>query len=913
MALRIPLSILLLAVSLSVRAADFRTDVWPILELRCIKCHGEDKQKGDLRLDHPGMFIQEMGFPVLEHSSDEMSILLERITLLEGDEDRMPPEGDGLTSIEIATLRSWIEAGAGFDGWKGFPAKAPRTPEWVHAELASLKVESEGVPEVIEFNRDVRPILSNSCYLCHGFDKNKRQAKLRLDVREDAIRDRDGRTVLKPGSITESALIARVFSHHVTDEMPPRDSGRSLSDMDRAILAKWIEQGAEYEKHWAYIVPERSPVPKVNGKKWVANPIDAFVLARLEDEGLQPAAPADKRTLLRRVTFDLTGLPTTFEGVESFKEDGRKRAFRKVVDKLLKSERYGERMAAYWLDLVRYADTNGYHSDEYRSVWPYRDYVIDAFNENMPFDQFTIEQVAGDMLPNATRDQLIASGYNRLNQISSEGGVQPGEYIVKYFSDRVRTTSTVWLGATMGCAECHDHKFDPFSQANFYEFGAFFADLKERGKYEHGKYGYGPFLLLTTPEQEDEITAFDKEIKELKSLINRAEDMSDAKKRYEGKLKAEENRKKRASEGIPSTLISESVKPREIRILPRGNWLDHSGPVVKPSIPSSLGVLNTEGRATRLDLAEWFVSEQNPLTARVYVNRLWKQFFGTGLSKVLDDFGAQGEWPSHPELLDWLAVEFMESGWDVQHVVQLIVTSNTYAQSSQVNAAALAIDPYNRLLAYQNRLRLEAEQVRDNALATTGLMVHQLGGPSVYPYQPESYYDDTYAGVGNKIIYHEDSGEKQYRRGLYVFWRRSFLQPSMLAFDAPTREECTAERVVSNIPQQALVLLNDPTYVEAARALAEDIVRDGGKSIDEKIAFAYRRVLARMPNPNEQEAVAKLATAHLAHYRANEDDAKKLLKIGQRVADDSLAAADVAAWTSVSRVLLNLHETITRM
>lgn len=913
MALRIPLTILLLAVSLSARAANFRSEVWPILESRCIKCHGEDKQKGDLRLDQPNAFIQEMGFSVLEHSSDEMSILLERITLPEGDEDRMPPEGDGLNSIEIATLREWVEAGSSFDGWKGFPAKDPRTPEWVHAEMASLKVDSDLLPDTVEFNRDVRPILSNNCYQCHGFDKNKRKAKLRLDVREDATRERSGKTPLVPGSVTESALLARVLSHHVTDEMPPRDSGRSLSDTERAILARWIEQGAEYERHWAYIPPRRAPLPKVNYKKWVANPIDAFVLARLESEGLKPAAPADKRTLLRRATFDLTGLPTTFEDVESFKKDTRKRALRKVVDGLLESERYGERMAAYWLDLVRYADTNGYHSDEYRSVWPYRDYVIDAFNDNMPFDQFTVEQIAGDMLPDATREQVVASGYNRLNQISSEGGVQPGEYIVKYAADRVRTTSTVWLGATMGCAECHEHKFDPFSHANFYEFAAFFADLKERGKYEHGKYGYGPFMLLSTPEQENEIAAFDTEIKELKSLINSAEDESDEKKGHEGELKSVENRRKRTTAGIPSTLISESVKPREIRVLPRGNWLDKSGPVVEPSIPASLGVLNAEGRATRLDLAEWFVSDQNPLTARVYVNRLWKQFFGTGLSKVLDDFGAQGEWPSHPELLDWLAVEFMESDWDVQHVVQLIVTSNTYAQSSRVNDEAVAMDPYNRLLAYQNRLRLEAEQVRDNALATTGLMVHQLGGRSVYPYQPESYYDDTYAGVGNKIVYQEDEGEKQYRRGLYVFWRRSFLQPSMLAFDAPSREECTAERVVSNIPQQALVLLNDPTYVEAARTLAEDIVRDGGDSLDDKVAFAYRRVLARDPKSNERDAVAKLAAEHLEHYRANEAEAEKLLSIGQRVADDALPKSDVAAWTSVSRVLLNLHETITRM
>lgn len=902
-----------LAAPTAAYAVDFKTEVWPILEARCIKCHGEDKQKGDLRLDQPDTFVQEMGFSVLEHSVDEMSILMERVLLPDGNEERMPPEGEPLTSLEIATLRKWIEAGATFDDWKGFPAKEPRTPEWVRTELASLGSEPEQIPETVDFNRDVRPILSNNCYQCHGEDKNTRQADLRLDVREDALKDRTGRVVLKPGSVTESVLLKRILSSHVTDEMPPRDSGRSLTDTEKAILAAWIEQGAEYERHWAYIPPERVRAPKVKDKDWVANEIDAFILARLEAEGLQPAPPADRRTLLRRVSMDLTGLPAPYEAVQEFEKDKSKRAYRKAVDGLLDSDAYGERMAAYWLDLVRYADTNGYHSDEYRSVWPYRDYVIDAFNDNMPFDQFTIEQIAGDLLPNPTQDQIIASGYNRLNQISSEGGVQPGEYIVKYAADRVRTTSTVWLGATMGCAECHSHKFDPFTQSNFYEFAAFFADVKERGKYEHGRFGYGPFMLLGTPEQLEEIEGFDQEIKDLKRLIARAEDMSDEKKKHESKLKSVEGRKKRASDVIPSTLITESVEPREIRVLPRGNWLDNSGPVVEPRIPESLGMLDVDGRATRLDLAEWFVNEENPLTARVYVNRLWKQFFGTGLSKVLDDFGAQGEWPSHPELLDWLAEEFMDSGWDVKHMTRLIVSSNTYRQSSQRNPDALAMDPYNRLVAYQNRLRFEAEQVRDNALATSGMLVSKIGGPSVYVYQPESYYDDTYAGVGKKIIYMEDTGEKQYRRGLYTFWRRSFLQPSMLAFDAPTREECTAERVVSNIPQQALVLLNDPTYVEASRVLAKDLVRDDTLSVEARVVEAYRRILARDPKDSELATVATLAQEHLDHFAGHEEDAIELLSVGQHERDPDLSASEVAAWTSVTRVLMNLHETITRM
>lgn len=908
--------LVLAAVCWSAAGADFESEVWPILENHCIVCHGEDKQEADLRLDQPGEFTEgDLGFSVLEHSADESAILLERVQLPDGNEDRMPPEGDPLTSVEIGVLKNWIEKGASFGDWKGFPAKEPRDAKWVKSELAKLEPKSEAVPATIEFNRDVRPILSDNCYSCHGFDRNTRKAGLRLDVPEEATQKRkSGAIPFVPNSLGDSNALARVLSAHATDQMPPRGSSKSLTDTEKAILAKWIEQGAEYERHWAYIKPERPKVPKVEHKRDVANPIDAFIIAQLEKEGLKPSPIADPRTLLRRLSFDLTGLPPTYEDVERFKNADLDRVYDQAVASMLNSPQYGERMAQYWLDLVRYADTNGYHSDEYRSVWPYRDYVINAFNQNMPFDQFTIEQIAGDLLPNATRDQIVATGYNRQNQISSEGGVQPGEYIVKYAADRVRTTSTVWMGATMGCAECHDHKFDPYSQANFYEFAAFFADVKERGKYEHGKYGYEPFMLLTTPEQEAKIKEYEDDIRELRREIRGVpEDDMAAKEELEKELSAAESRKKRFESDIPSTLITVSVDPREIRVLPRGNWLDNSGPIVEPRIPESLGAMEGEGRATRLDLAEWFVSPENPLTARVFVNRLWKQYFGTGLSKVLDDFGAQGEWPSHPELLDWLAVEFMESGWDVQHMVKLMVTSNTYKQSSQPNDKAQEIDPYNRLLAYQNRLRLEAEQVRDNALEVSGLLVKDIGGPSVYLYQPDSYYDDTYAGVGKEIIYTEDTGEKQYRRGLYAFWRRSFLQPSMLAFDAPPREECTAERTVSNIPQQALVLLNDPTYVEAARALAEEIVRNGGDTPEARVTFAYQRVLARNPDAAEVKTVVDLARRHAEHYAANVEEARELLAVGQREADPNLDPVEVATWTSVARVLLNLHETITRL
>lgn len=916
--MRIKLAVLLplFLISSISEALDFRQYVWPILESRCITCHGEDKQKADLRLDQPNAFVQEMGFSVLEHSFDEMNLILERIGLPDGHKERMPPKGDRLTSLEIGALQEWITSGASFGDWTGAIPKLKRTPKWINKELAALNVADEVIPAKVEFNRDIRPILSDNCYQCHGFDKNQREAKLRLDVRDDAMKQRVGKTPIDPKNIGSSTVMAHILSDHVTDQMPPRDSEKSLTATEKVLIARWIEQGADYEDHWAYITPRRPKLPKVTNKKWVKNPVDTFVLAKLEENGLEPSPGTDKRTLLRRATFDILGLPTTYKEVQAFENSKSKKAYARTIDQLLMSEHYGERMAVNWLDLVRYADTNGYHSDEYRSVWPYRDYVIDAFNSNMPFDQFTIEQLAGDILPDSTREQKVASGYNRLNQISSEGGVQPAEYVVKYASDRVRTTSTVWLGITMGCAECHDHKFDPFTQKNFYQFSAFFADLKERGKYEHGAYGYGPFMYLSTPEQEKQIQEFDSDLKDLRKAINRAEDKSDEKRSLEGRQKSITNRKKKLTSTIPSTLISLAVKPHEIRVLPRGNWLDHSGEVVMPGVPSQLPELNSEGdRATRLDLAQWMVNEQNPLTARVFINRLWKQFFGTGLSKVLDDVGAQGEWPSHPELLDWLAVEFMESEWDIKHMVRLITTSNTYQQSSLPRADVEELDSYNRLIARQNRIRLEAEQVRDNAIAISGLFNDNIGGVSVYPYQPVGYYQDTYGGKGpgGEIIYPTSADANQYRRGLYTMWRRSYLHPSMMAFDAPNREECTAERTLSNIPQQALVLLNDPTYVESARVLAEKILSMNQASIEENITLAYRHVLMRDPSDFELQTIKTLYDQHAEHYASHTTEAVELIGLGHTPASKDYSAAEIATWTSVTRVLLNLHETITRL
>ena len=779
----------------------------------------------------------------------------------------------------------------------------------------------DDVPEKIAFNHDVRPIFSNTCFACHGPDENKREANLRLDVRESALTGGEsGQPAIVPGDITRSEIVRRITHHESDKRMPPRESGRSLSSRQIEILKRWIEQGAEYQPHWSQIKPSRPEFPIAKDESWIKNPVDRFILANLEDLGLRPSPQADRVTLTRRLSFDLTGLPAMPEQVDAFVNDHGHQAYENLVDRLLASPHYGERMAMQWLDLVRYADTNGYHTDEYRSIYPYRDYVIKAFNNNKSFDQFTIEQLAGDLLPNATVDQKIASGYNRLNQITCEGGAQEKEYLAKYFADRVRTTSSVWLGMTMGCAECHDHKFDPITQKDFYSFGAFLADLEEKGKYEHGS-DWEPTLLLPNEEQAGQMKQLENSLTQLRKALK----MSADKRKLESlreQMTALDERKEQLQKSMPRTLVSLSVKPRVIRILPRGDWMDESGAIVTPAVPRFLGQLDVEKRGPdRLDLARWMVSPENPLTARLFVNRLWALFFGSGISEPLDDLGAQGEAPRHPELLDWLAVEFMESGWDVKHVVKVLVMSATYRQSSDSNDEMREIDPDNRLLARQSRFRLPAEMVRDNALAISSLLSRKIGGPSVRPYQPAGYWDHALLAPHllkvlpldpRSVVYTADKGENQYRRGLYTFWRRSCLHPSLLAFDAPTREECTVKRTVSNTPLQALVLLNDPTYIEGARVFGERIIKEGGSSTSDRLGWAFRRALSRKPTAEELSILMGLYKKHLNEFTADRESAQQLLSTGQWPIPDDLDASELAAWTSVARVVLNLHETITR-
>ena len=755
----------------------------------------------------------------------------------------------------------------------------------------------------VEFNRDVRPILSAKCFQCHGPDANSRKADLRLDRRDDAL------AAIEPGQPGDSELVRRISSNDPEEQMPPAKFGKTLTPAEITLLKEWIQQGAPWQKHWSLIPPVRSAVPQVKDSAGTHNAVDHFIRARLETEGLSPSPPAERTTLIRRLSFDLLGLPPAIDDVEAFLADESPNAYEKLVERYLSSPHFGERIAMHWLDLVRYADTVGYHGDQDFSVWPYRDYVIRAFNDNLPFDRFTLEQIAGDLLPGATRDQKVASGYNRLNMITAEGGAQPKEYLAKYAADRVRTTSTVWMATTLGCCECHDHKFDAFTMRDFYSFEAFFADLKEKGFYggAHRTGIWGPHLRLPTPKQQATLAQHEKAIADLEAALKSA---SADKKTVEKDLEAAKQSRDAFLKTIPVSLVSESVKPRVMRILPRGNWLDESGPIVTASLPESLQpAADDTKKLDRRDLGRWLASADNPLVARAFVNRIWRTLFGSGLSKILDDLGVQGEWPVHAELLDWLAVESIESGWDVKHLLRTIVTSATYRQSSAASRHAVEVDPYNRLLARQSRFRLDAEFIRDNSLAVSGLLVRRLGGRSVRPYQPPGYYAQLNFP---RRVYKPDENENQHRRGLYTHWQRTFLHPMLVAFDAPSREECTAERARSNTPLAALALLNDPSFVEAARVFAQRILLEGGESFEERLDFTYRHALSRSATDGERKLLAKLFKKQKSRYSADPQAAAELCKVGIAPVADGLNEIDLAVWTTVARTVLNLHETITR-
>ena len=765
----------------------------------------------------------------------------------------------------------------------------------------------------VEFNRDVRPILSENCFACHGPDARKVKAKFRFDLEKSAKGEASsGAIPIVPGDVKNSEMLVRLAATGDA-HMPPAETGKKLTPKQIATLTAWVEQGAKWEDHWSLTPIKRPAPPAVKGSVFLKNPIDRFVVEKLSENGMKLSPLADGVTLIRRVTFDLTGLPPTPAEVDAFVNDVEPEAYNKVVTRLLKSTQYGERMAMWWLDVARYADSVGYHGDQVMTVWPFRDYVIKSFNDNKRFDQFTREQLGGDLLPNATTEQKVASGYNRLGMMSAEGGVQPKEYLAKYASERVRAVSGGWLGLTTGCAECHDHKFDPVTAKDFYKMEAFFADIQEQGLYNGSD--FGSKMPLPTAEQKQKLDALDTRIAEGNAMVVKSPAIKAATGAAmilpgESTLKKTEAERAALLQSIPTTLVTVAVAPRPIRVLARGNWMDEKGELVEPGTLSALPKpAEKKSRLTRLDLADWLMAKDNPLPSRVLANRLWKLAFGAGLSRKLDDLGSQGERPTHPELLDYLAAKLLDSDWDIKAFVKFLVTSETYTQSSLASAELREKDPFNLLLARQSRFRLDAEMVRDNALAVSGLLNAKLGGPSSKPYQPRGYWSFLNFPARE---WQDDTGDGLYRRGLYTHWQRQYLHPALLAFDAPSREECTADRVRSNTPLQSLVLLNAPEFVEAARIFAEDVLKNGGATADLRMDYAFRKALSRTAKPAEKEALKEMLTKHLADFKKAPATAKELLSVGARPADAKLDAVELAAWTSLTRTVLNLHASVTR-
>lgn len=1023
--------------------------------------------------------------------------------------------------------------------------------------LTAVQAADGAAPRKLDFNRDIRPILSDNCFACHGFDAKKRKADLRLDVPEGALAVVDGIQAVKPGDPAGSEAIKRILSSDEDEVMPPPEAHKKLTAKQIETLKQWIAEGAGYRKHWSFELPIKPVVPRLGGAEAsVRNEIDAFVLERLQSEGLGFSPEAPKEQLIRRLTFDLTGLPPTPAEVDEFLADASADACEKIVDRLLRSERFGEHMARYWLDAARYGDTHGLHLDNERSMWPYRDWVVRAFNENLPFDQFTIWQLAGDLLPNPTQEQIVATGFNRCNVTTSEGGSIDEEFIFRYAVDRTETTMAVWMGLTAGCCVCHDHKFDPITQKEFYSLYSFFNSAADPAM-DGNILLTPPILRMTSTGQRQQIAAYDKEITAAQSKISAAlkamnyvdpasanprlaareedhvwfedsfppgapvqsqgghpvtfiergkgpvlsgaralkrkaaalaQDFYDDKgklftvpdggkffvhayldpadppkavmvqfnsstwlhravwgdaetipfgapntpekvamgplpktgewvrlevdaqkvglkrgakvkgyaftqyggtvywdrmgirskidpandpawsyqvwlKRNQGRrveelpldlrdvvrgkkpeqwpaeqarrvkefwlqnlyegapaemaaLKGElalvQSKKSDIENTVPATFVMKDLDvPRQAFVMMRGQY-DKPGDKVARSTPAVFPPLPATGNPTRLDLAKWLVSPQHPLTARVQVNRLWQQFFGIGLVKTANDFGSQGEPPSHPELLDWLAMTFRDQGWDTKLFVKRIVLSAAYRQSAKATPELLARDPENRLLARGPRFRLDAEMIRDQALFVSGLLNPQIGGKGVRPYQPENIWEPVAYSGSNTRFYVQDKGDALYRRSLYTFWKRTAPPPNMTTFDAPSREQYCLRRERSNTPLQALVLMNDVQHVEAARNFAQRILTEGGGTFDQRINFAWRQGTARFPTAEEAAIVEAALQQHLARYRANAEAAVQLISFGESKPRMDLNPAELAAWAMVASLVMNIDEVLNK-
>jgi hypothetical protein len=818
----------------------------------------------------------------------------------------------------------------------------------------------------VEYNRDVRPILSENCFYCHGQDPNHRKADLRLDVRESALKEK----AVVPGQPDQSKLVAKIFSDG-KKRMPPPDSNRILTAEQKEMLKRWVAQGAAYQQHWAFVAPVRPAPPEVKRAGWPRNPIDRFVLARLEREGLAPSPEADRTTLIRRVTLDLTGLPPTPEEVDAFLLDNRPDAYELLVDRLLASSAYGERMALPWLDAARYADSNGFQQDGDTYQWVWRDWVVKALNADMPFDQFSIEQLAGDLLPNATNDQKIATAFNRNHLLNGEGGAIPEEQRFNNLFDRVDTTATTWLGLTVACAQCHDHKYDPITQRDYYSLMAAFNQVPESGVPGGGPGRIRvapPLLELPTEENRKELARLEEEQK-------KAEAEGDAKKRFDDELakweptvtpetpdvsrdllpilrtpeaqRTEDERKrlknglrshfeqkvwpgiaakvpalKRAdelkrqitryrNEEVPRVMVMSDERKRDTHILDRGAYLTPREKV-EFATPAFLPAMAPDLPKNRLGLARWLFAPEHPLTARVQVNRYWQLFFGTGLVKTSEDLGVQGETPVYRDLLDWLAVEFRQpqdgsTPWGTKHVQRLIVTSATYRQSSRVTLELLRRDPENRLLARASRFRVPSMVLRDVALAASGLLDRPVGGQPVYPYQPDAIWEPLAITKERDFTYPASHGQDLYRRSLYTFWRRTVFPANM--FDAANRQTCRVRAAVTSTPLHALTTLNDATWVEAARVLAEKAMA-ASPHADGRLAYAFRQVLVRPPAPHELAILRRMLDRQRSIYANDRAAATALTSVGEAPRDSKLDAADHAALSAVCLAMFNLDEAL---
>ena len=746
---------------------------------------------------------------------------------------------------------------------------------------SSTQVSEERLPDKVSYNFDVRPILSDKCYACHGPDANKREADLRLDIAENAykaLKNNPAAHALVAGKPEESEVFLRISTPDTSLLMPPPSSNLKLNEREISIIKKWIKQGAGYEKHWAFTPPKTPALPEVKNKAWVKNEVDYFILSKQENKGVSPNPEADKERLLKRASLDLNGLPPSLEMMDSFLADSSPDAYEKVVDQLLASPAYGERMALHWLDIARYADSHGYQDDGYRTQWPWRDWVIHAFNKNMHYNDFVTWQIAGDQLPNSTKEQLLATGFNRNHKITEEGGVVDEEYRVSYVTDRNDLFGKAFMGVTLECAHCHDHKYDPFSQKEYYKMFAFFNNVKEVGI--ESVIG-GPETYAKKPLME----ISNDDVKNILTFIN----------------KPDTNR-------LIVSVMGDLDTARKTYLLVRGGY-DNHGEEVEPGTPESILPFSKDYPKNRLGLSKWLFDKKNPLTARVFVNQVWQELFGKGIVKTSGDFGMQGELPSNPELLDWLAVDFMSHDWDIKRLVKRLVMSATYRQSAVVTPEKLATDPENVLLARAPRYRIDAELVRDVVLGSSGLLNKTIGGPSIKPYQPQGLWEGATSGRGLLSIYKQDHGPDLYRKGIYAFIKRTVPPPVMGIFDASNRDQCEVRRLKTNTPLQALVMMNDPTVLEASRVLAGRLLAEKNQPED-KIKKAFRLIVSRKP---KDEEVKVLASYFYKEMKVMTDKkAARLLSVGEHPQDDKVDKIQQAALMQVLVTIYNLEETITK-